>query len=461
MFQKSEITRHDKCALIENLESMFCSPVLVLKGSDYEKGYGYGRLLALKISKQISVMLTACYALDGGFVPDGKAVPSDEQMKLGKSKILERLKKEILPAIESETPYILKQVIGMYDGIRSKGVTIDYDDLLIFSTAPESIDRPAGCSSFCAFDNATKDKELIHAANQDFESYCTLHENIIVLIEESENGHTYMGPTFLGMLFAASFVNSEKLGYSEMTSSSRPYAWPQIPHYWQAKLIAQNANSVKTAYDIIKNTGGTTGWNILVSQTQPKNACASIEVVGDKIGIREPSKKAENMLYVTNHFMAYPGVDGYTGPNLVKDQFALFSTKKSTIRRLYGDENVQWSDIDTSEKWENLIQCPRYDKYDRLLTEEYGEIDVQTAIKAQSISPICDYGENLAKKTQYTPPFENLYGYTRPVCVQYLRSIYSCVLKPKDGIIYLAAGATPAQEGTFYKYNLQEILSNI
>ncbi len=457
--QNLKITSHGECKLIENIQGNNCSPILLLKGDDYEKGFAYGKLLAKKISKQISRVLTVCFALDGGFVPNGKDVPKKEHIASGKKKALERVNNDLMPAIEKQAPYIMKQVTGMYEGVKSVGEPIDYDDILIFATMPESVDRPAGCSSFAAWGGATKEGNLIHAANQDFESYGILHENIIVLIEQLENGHTYMGPTFLGMLGAASFVNSAGVSYSEMTSSSRPYVWPQIPHYWQAKLIAQNASTIDDAYEIIEKTGGTTGWNILVAETKTEQNAASIEVVGDKIGKRVPGKNTPNRLYVTNHFMAYPNTDGYTGPNLVKEQFELFSTKKSAIKRLYGDENVQWSDIDTAEKFINMIKCPRYEKYAKLLSDNYTNIDTDMAIDAQSVSPICDFGDNLAQKMQYTPPFENLYGYVEPICAQYLRSIYTCVLLPEQGTIYLAAGATPAQDGAFYEYNLQEFLS--
>ncbi len=468
----AKITRHEKCALIENTDSEFCTPVLLLRGNDYEKGFAYGKLLAHRLSSQVSRLLTTVYALDGGFAPDGKTAPGEEVLQNGKKRALKRVNEDLMPAIKQHTPFMLQQVQGMFDGIKSEGEKIDYDDLLIFATTPESIDRPAGCSSFSAWGGATKSGELIHAANQDFESYGTLHKNIIMIAEECEGGYTYMGPAFLGMVSAASFINSANLSYSEMTSSSKPYVWPQIPHYWQAKLIAKSAKTVDEAYKIAQTTGGTTGWNLLVSQTAPAQTAASIELVGEKIGKRVPTAAAKNKLFVTNHFMAYPGTEGYEGPNLVQEQFELFSTKKSAIKRLFGDENVQWCDIDTPEKWQALIQCPRYLKYEELLmgahvefdtkeanSADSGNIDVELAITAQSAKPICDFGEDTAPKAQYTDVFKQLYGFEAAIEAQSLRSIYSCVMLPESGTIYLAAGAVPAQCGTFYKYNMNDIFN--
>ncbi|MCE5207842.1 MAG: C45 family autoproteolytic acyltransferase/hydrolase [Chloroflexi bacterium] len=457
-FAGAKITVYNNCALYEHPEIDDCYPVLLLQGTAYEKGFAYGKLMTERITKMVSRLCTFFYAQYGGWIPDGKSTPTKEQIYEGKKPIVLQTYRDLVPAMIKETKF-WEELKGLYDGLKDNNSSVDFDDLLVINTSPESYARTQGCSNFAVWDSSSKDGSLYHGVNLDYGTLADLPKNMTAIVEKNDEGHSYLAVTYIGCMFPASFVNAGKISYGELTASTILSAWPQLPHYWQAKKIAVEAGSVEDAHEIMKKTGGTTGFMNLVAQANGKNYAAVIEAAADLVGIRRPVKDYPDTIYDTNYMTGYPGLEGYEGPNLVKPQIEYFNTQKAALKRICNRDSISWGDVDTVEKWRSILNCERYASYDKQIKESYGQIDLRKAIEIQSTDPLCFRGEKQYEKILHAPEFEQLYGIRSEIRHRNtMRSLYTCVFKPENGDMWLANGKEPAQDGDFYRVNLYECL---
>ena len=229
-----------------------------------------------------------------------------------------------------------------------------------------------------------------------------------------------------------------------------------MPHYCQAKLIASTCDSTAKAVEITRRTGGTTGWVNLFSQCSPEQGAAAVETVGKLVGVRSPAEPFPDMLFATNHFRAFPGWRGYEGPNLMEAQFRLYRSGPESAT-YFSSPDVNWEDADTPEKWEKVFRCPRYERYRDYFTENYGRLDVEHAIEIQTFAPLGMGNRELPPAPAVCGEFPQLYGRRGAIYMAPLRSVYSCVMKPARGEIWLATGKAPAQAAPYVKVSLKEI----
>lgn len=436
-------------------------PLILLWGTPYEKGFAYGSLLTKEVTEITCRLCTQIYSLYGGWKSDGKTAPTSSQIKTGKNKVINHLYNNLVPPIISQTPEYWNQIKGLYDGLKSNDSPIDFDDLLVLNTGPESLDINKGCSNFSAWGSATVDGKMYHGVNLDFSTFGMLHKNIIVVIEKNDNFNDYLGVGFIGCISPASFVNEAGISYGEMTTSSTDAKWPGLPHYLQEKKIALEAKNINDAFEITKETGGTTGFSNHICESAEKLDSAVIETAGDLVGIRKSDGTLPNVIFTTNYFNAYPGNPGYTGPNLVKGQIDYWSSNTEHIRA-FNLDSIRWEDVDTLEKFKSIIKCKRYEKYTDFLKENYGKITLEKAIEVQSASPIAQTKDSLNELKILCSECENLYGYKFPITHrETLKSIYTCIFVPEELTAYIAAGKEPAQSGDFYRLNLKEFIEVI
>ncbi len=450
---KASVTRWGKSVMFEEPGRY---PILSLHGSYYEKGYAIGKFLNKRLYDILAMFVTAASAMNGGWEPDGHTPPTKEQIDFGRERMNRHIENDMVPAVYEQYPQFMEMVKGELDGLKDSGYEMTLDDLLILNMVSESFFWFHGCSSFSAWGSATKDGELIHAMNLDQESYGLLHKNIVLMAEENDDGFSVLGPTYLGCVFEATFLNSAGISYGEMTSMSTIEEWPMMPHYCQAKLIANSCDTLDKVIEVSKKTGGTTGWVNLFSQCAPKKDAAAVETAGKLVGVRRPIGEFPEMLFATNHFRAFPGWKGYEGPNLMEEQFRFFVSEPRRARSLNID-GVSWEEVDTPEKWEKIFRCPRFELYKDYLMKNHGKIDVEHAIEIQTMDPIGMGDVELAPAPEICGEFDQLYGRRDSLRLQSLRSVYSCVMKPESGEIWLATGKAPAQAAPFVRTSLKEV----
>ena len=75
-----------------------------------------------------------------------------------------------------------------------------------------------------------------------------------------DEGNAYLGVCYCGSMFPMSFLNDKGISYGKMASHSAECAWPQLPHWLQARLLAMQANTLDEAVAHGLRTGGTSGF---------------------------------------------------------------------------------------------------------------------------------------------------------------------------------------------------------
>ncbi len=137
-------------------------------------------------------------------------------------------------------------------------------------------------------------------------------------------------------------------------------------------------------------------------------------------------------------------------------KFELYRKNLNAINTYFSGNSLTWMDIDTYDKWKSHFSCPRFEQYERILDRYHGKIDINLAIAIQSMKPLSIVPET-AQPEVLAPPFMQLYDIVAPIVSQDLCSLYSCIMKPEDGTIWVAAGEKPAQAGTFVEMRAKKV----
>jgi hypothetical protein len=431
--------------------------ILHLQGNPFEMGKAHGFLLANKIKSFYSAYFSPIAAMFGGWIPGLGDPPSIHQMNIGRKNILRLAEERTIPAIKEQEPEYWNELEGLFEGLKLANSPLTWEDVLVGNSMPEASWIFPQCSNFAAWDKATVDGKLIHGVNLDEETFGVMQDYVEIMIVRPDDGNSFLGMHLMGNISPNSWMNDKGLSYGEMTCNSVNVKWPQIPHLMHGRKVAQHASTIKEANTILGKTGGTTGWANLISEGKNKTPhAADIELTGTEITIRYEDPEFENVIWLTNTFRCYPGNQGYNGYNMVKGQIDYWEKSEKTSFPDYIDPSIKWDDVDTLEKWQMKVKCPRYEKYSELLKNNYGKINVEKAIEFQSDEVLTM--DRMPGKIQLAPPCEHFYGKMRPIYSYKVFSVYSCVFVPRDGLAWIASGETPAQKGPFCRLCLPDHL---
>jgi len=470
----TKISIYENAFLLEKPRLAHFPPILHVQGTPYEMGYQQGVLIADRIEELVSGMGSPMMFMLGGWNPESGEKPTQQQLEIGQAIVRMAMDKCFIGPIQEKAPDYYEEAKGMADGLKAVGSPVGMDEVLAgialaeLSQSRDLVMKLAGefastqarggsasknCSDFAAWGKATKDGKLIHGTNYDNEDF-TIGRNGVVLIARPESGNAFLGMIHPGSPWPMRGMSEAGITVGEPTSNSADndiLAHPQAGHCVHMRRVLQYANSTEDAIEIMKDLGGSTGWNIFVADGKAP-AAVDIQVSCTKTGIIYPME-GKDALWSTNQFTSYPGYQGYPedGVNLVKDQMAYFE--------------VPWEEVDTVEKWqkwqrENLAKGPgdtwaRYERLRELLKENYGDIDCEKVIGFMS-DPVLSQAD---PKTPLSGPVEHMYGIERPIISQPMASTFSAVFVPADQMAYVAMGAEPAQAGTYWPINLKKHLA--
>ncbi len=468
------ISIYDKAFLIERPRLPHYPPILHVQGTPFEMGYQHGILLADRITEGLSAVGSPFFFMFGGWSPESGKAPTQGQLQAGYNICLSAAQKYFDQPMQQKVPDYYSELQGIAAGLKAGGSPVTFDDLLIaacmgeFTQMPDLLAKLApkktsldismpefskGCSDFAAWGEATDGGKLIHGTNFDMEGFDFL-KRIVVLVAKPESGNAFLGVIWPGSPWPMRGMSEAGITTGEPTSVSSDnniVATPEVPHSSHMRRVLQYANSTQDAIDIMKDLGGTTGWNIFTADGNIPTA-VDIEVSCTKMGVIYPAEGA-NALWSTNHYNAYPKWQGYPkeGANLVKDQMEYWG--------------VSWEAVNTIEKWqkwmsENKATKPggtwaRYERLRELLKQNYGQITAEKVTSFMS-DPILS---SAGKRTTLSGPVVHLHGLERPIISQRLAADYSCVFVPADSMAYIAAGAEPAQAGKYWPISLKEHLA--
>jgi hypothetical protein len=467
----SKISIYDKAFLLEKPHLPHFPPILHVQGTPHEMGFQQGVLIADRIEELVSGVGTPMMLLLGGWNPKSGEKPTKQHLEIGRAIVKLAIDKCFTAPIQEKAPDYFEEAKGMADGLKAVGSPVGMDEVLagialaeltqsqalamqlageFVSMQQQGSSTSKNCSDFAAWGKATKDGKLVHGTNYDNEDF-TIGRNGIVLIAKPEAGNAFLGMIHPGSPWPMRGMSEAGITVGEPTSNSADndiLAHPQVGHCVHMRRVLQYANNTQDAIDIMKDLGGSTGWNIFVGDGEASTA-VDIQVSCTKTGIIHPMEGIE-ALWSTNQYTSYPGYQGYPkdGVNLVKDQMKAWG--------------VEWEEVDTIETWQKWLKAnkaggpgdtwARYERLRELLDENHGEIDAQKVISFMS-DPILSQAD---PKIPISGPVEHMYGVMRPIISQPMGSTFSAVFVPADQMAYIAMGAEPAQAGTYWPINLKK-----
>ena len=424
-------------------------PILHVQGTPYEMGYQHGYLLADRIIESGSRFITPIYAMFGGWEPDGVMPPTQEQMQAGYDTLVQAYYAYFDEAIKTKAPEFYEEMQGMADGLSAAGYPTPLEEVLMPNCMPDVFGLMLLCSNFAAWGEATEDNKLIHGQNEDGDTFGVMQDAVVAIIAKPDSGYSFFGVNIAGSVGLPAGMNEEGIT-GLMQSDSANIGLEGLPTHMRIRKVLQNADSIDDAYGIFSTIGGTIGLSYLVTDgigAGTPNAVV-IEVSGNETAIRYEDPDLPDVIWSTNHYNCYPGWQGYDGHNMVPGQMEIWG--------------IPWEEVDTVEKWQAWLEASdildntsqRYDRYREVITENLGNIDVSKAIEFQSDPVLSHAGPIVELATEC----EQWGGVVGPIISEHIDSLFSCIYEPSDGVVWLAAGAKPAQAGTYYPISLAEHL---
>ncbi|MEW6455511.1 MAG: C45 family peptidase [Acidobacteriota bacterium] len=319
---------------------------LHLEGPPYNIGYQHGFLLASEIKDAIDAV--SFYA---------------EKVSKKDWKFFRNTAEKIYwPKVPEE---YRQEIMGIADGMRDKGIErIKWEDILALNSWIEtawyyipSIEKkkkvenksflPFGsCSAFIATGDATKDNKIVMAHNTWIDYFTGMPFNIIVDLKP-EKGNRILMQSYAGFIHSGSdfYINSAGLMVTETTITGFENIDPsKTPEFVRVRKAIQYASSIDEWIKIIledNNGGYANGW-----------------LIGDV----KTGEIARLELGLKNHKIWRTNNGYYAGSNIALDDKVRQETK------------FNYEDSSTSP-------YSRYQRWEALLKENYGKIDIDLAKK--------------------------------------------------------------------------------
>ncbi|MDQ1276609.1 MAG: hypothetical protein QG610_2187 [Euryarchaeota archaeon] len=461
--------------------------VLHLKGRPYEMGYQHGYLLADKIDLMVNrtLLATAAYvAAQTGSDLD----KAEEILWIGQK------------AAEPFLPQEFKEEMrGIADGAKDAGVNVTLEQILLWNTnydqwciychpdywrsehqndnrlankdenaesSQQNVTTIAGggCSSFCAWGEwAGGDGKLIFGKNEDNFNMPEQLQNRILVVASPDDGIGHAFLTYPGMIGLDGGINADGLAMMTQLNSMKYESMKGCGIAIFTRLLLTYARTAEDAVRIFQKHPRCAGIAYHVADATAKKAVV-VETSSRKICCRYPMPDVK-ALWQTNHSNCYPGWMGYSGYNMVADQVPVNQLK----------------DISTIENWQNSLKEPynfyvqapsRFERYQQLIHEYYGNITVENAIKI--LSDCYDPYTRLTRD-KFFPSWTNNILCT--ICALYpdfsykakepvgqfkahIANMWSLVAYPETGDFWLAINDFPSQYGGYVHLNLKELLQH-
>lgn len=374
---------------------------------------------------------------------------------------------------------------GIADALAKTGSQLDLHDVLLWNTMydswcffahPNSSNQaqtferqkyPIGCSSFSAWGEATRDGTFIFGKNMDNLNLPGILEGRMLVVCDPDNGLGHVNVSHPGMIAIDGGINENGI---EMMTQYSPSIYETMRGCGIAvlsRLILQNASRVDDALNILTVYPRCTGINYHVGDAKAQRAIV-IETNAKQIAFRRPYK--QDILWTTNHYNCYPGWMGYQGENLVEGQKLAFCLKD--VKSI---ESWQESLKDKSNPY--LSATGRFRQYEKLLSELYGEITMESGIEILSDRHNPDTGELRdwetapkarndgntiafwAAPTTFAEKVKFYKSNLETSIVAHTGNLWSMIATPLNGDFRIAMSDFPAQRGPYVHFNLFEELN--
>ncbi|MCK4287778.1 MAG: choloylglycine hydrolase, partial [Bacteroidales bacterium] len=158
----------------------------------------------------------------------------------------------------------------------------------------------AGCTSFSAWGNKTKDSSLIVGRNFDFYVGDEFAKNKIIMFVNPDNGYKFMMVTWAGMIGAVSGMNEKGLTVTINAAKSVIPLEAKTPISILAREILQYTSDIDEAYAIAKKREIFVSESLMIGSVED-NKTAIIEKTPERLGLFETD---ENYIICSNHFQS-------------------------------------------------------------------------------------------------------------------------------------------------------------
>lgn len=444
--------------------------ILHVAGEPYERGRQHGALLGDLIETTMRKGLSSAAAVCG------KAVGGDPELGL------ERLRQGSEEAEGYLPPELTEEIRGIADALAERGSALDLRDFLTwnlmydtwcFYAHPRPSDPSAefprspypeavGCSSFSAWGGATKDGALLFGKNMDNLDLPGIPEGRVLVFCDPEGGLGHVNFTQAGMLAVDGGFNEAGMAMMTHYSGSTFETMRGCGIGSLTRLLLQRASRLRDAEELLTVYPRCTGINYHVADAKAKKA-AVVEANAKETAIRLPYQK--EALWSTNHCNCYPGWMGYEGKNMVAGQAPVYG--------LADVSNIEAWQLSLREKDNpNIAATGRFRRYQALIEETYGQLDVEAGMRILRDRRDPDTGEerpwdrpakarNDGMTISYLLPRKSFAEDTRlykadsriEVTGQ-STNLWSAVALPGTGEIYAALEGLPAHRRSFRYFNL-------
>ena len=456
--------------------------VVKLKGEPYEIGFQHGYFLADKIELMVTQTLPAAASVVA------KTLQSSFDVAL------EKMERGAKIAAKNIPEFLEIEMQGICDGMNYAGVSITLDEVKLWNTMYDqwciyahphfwNIDNPdekgqypdgkpgtrvltgSGCSSFCAWDDSVgkenRGGELIFCKNEDnLDLPYQLENRYLFIVDPTHhNGHMYM--CFPGMVGMDGGFNEKGVSMMTQYDASIHETMDGCGIGTFTRLLLTYSDNLEEAIQTFYEHPRCTGIAYHCACAYSKTA-AVVETSSKMVTVRYPMENFTR-LWQANDSICYPGYQGYYGYNMVYDQQLVYELKDVSSIEKYLESQ--------KDPYNFVVPAPcRFERYDFLLNEHYGNISVQTAkeIMCDRYDPYTkmtrpkistSYTNNiLATISAYYPKdvFENeINGEFRAG----VGNLWSLLCYPKSGDFWLAIEDFPANQGEYKKFNLFELLN--
>lgn len=298
--------------------------ILHTQGTPYARGYQHGKLLREKIQGLISAYI------EGQI----KKTISKEMLIFATNKtekfILEEFKEEMRGIAEgSEVPY--EKILDSHIFL----------DLYVNPNQQRLKKMLFQCSNFAVFGEATKDKKAIHGRNLDWFDWGILADYAVVIFAKPDKGNAYVSVSWPGCIGVLTGMNEKGITLGQIMVKGTDNQVEGVPHFFLMRQVIQYANNLEEAEKIIKEAPRTTCWNVVISDGKIPSAIL-VEYSANNISILKPK---DGIMYSTNHFVS----------DVLQSQMKIYPPTDNSLAR--------------------------YIRLGELISENYGKIDKEKAIK--------------------------------------------------------------------------------
>jgi hypothetical protein len=380
-----------------------------------------------------------------------------------------------------------KEIQGMADAMASRGSGLEYRDLVAWNLmydvwcfyAHPGYGDPGvggampgetiGCSSFSAWGSATKDGLLVFGKNMDNLDLPGIPEGRILTICDPDGGLGYANITQAGMVAIDGGMNEAGIVMMTHYSGSSQETMRGCGIGVLSRQLLLTADSLEKAVDLLGRSPRCTGINYHVADAVARKA-AVVEANARDWAMRRPW--GGEFLWSTNHCNCYPGWMGYQGTNMVTAQAPVYGLKDiSSI--------ATWQESLKERSNPHIAASGRFRRYEALLKQKYGTLDLNSAIDILRDRRDPDSGlerdwdqpakaRNDGMTISYLMPRKEYSDYVDwykaqgggPVSGQSM-NLWSMVAKPETGEFGAALSGKPGHRGEFLFLNLKRELERL